>query len=210
MGPSTESVAGYISKLAGADAKQREEAAHALFRLGCASAEPGLRKWFAEPEFRALASSGSALLTVGLAVWPPTFEAIRTRFGNPPLAQVPPDQDVEEFELAFPHGVRLDVITPRTAEETRAGEEQGPIAKFLARFGEGIQQVECDVRDAARATEIIRQRFQLDPVYPQIRAGANDTRVNFFLVPIAEDRKLLIELVQSPKKPKNPKNPKRR
>ena len=198
VSPSSESLAAYISKLAGANAKEREAAAYALFRLGCASAEPVLKKWFADPEFRALVPGGGILLTVGLAVQPATFEAIRARFGQPPLAEVPADQDVLEFELSFAHGVRLDVITPRTA----TGE--GAIAKFLARFGEGIQQVECDVRDASRATEILQQRFQVQPIYPQIRAGANQTRVNFFLVPIADDRKLLIELVEPAKKAKKP------
>jgi len=198
VSPSSESLAAYISKLAGANAKEREAAAYALFRLGCASAEPVLKKWFADPEFRALVPGGGILLTVGLAVQPATFEAIRARFGQPPLAEVPVDQDVLEFELSFAHGVRLDVITPRTA----TGE--GAIAKFLARFGEGIQQVECDVRDASRATEILQQRFQVQPIYPQIRAGANQTRVNFFLVPIADDRKLLIELVEPAKKAKKP------
>jgi hypothetical protein len=196
MTPSTESIAEYISKLAGADAKEREAAAYALFRLGCASAEPVLRKWFADPEFRSLAAGGGALLTVGLAVQPATYEAIRERFGQPQLADTPPDQDVLEFELGFAHGVRLDVITPRTP----GGE--GPLSKFLARFGEGIQQVECDVREVLRATEILQQRFHLEPVYPQVRPGSNQTRVNFFLVPVAENRKLLIELVESPKKPK--------
>jgi hypothetical protein len=196
MGQFTESVADYIAKLAGADAKEREPAAYALFRLGCASAEPVLRKWFADPEFRALAPGGSALLTVGVAVHPATFESIRARFGQPQLAEAPPDQDVLEFELVFAHGVRLDVLTPRAPGAER------PIAKFLARFGEGIQQVECNVRDVFRASEILRQRFQQEPVYPQIRAGANQTRVNFFLVPVAENRKLLIELVESPRKPK--------
>jgi hypothetical protein len=196
--PSPESIAANIAKLAGADAKERETAAYALFRLGCASAEPVLKRWFADPEFRALVPRGGVLLTVGLAVQPPTFEAIRARFGQPQLAEVPADQDVLEFELSFAHGVRLDVITPRTA----TGE--GAIAKFLARFGEGIQQVECDVRDASRATEILQQRFQVQAIYPEIRSGANQTRVNFFLVPIAENRKLLIELVESLKKAKKP------
>jgi len=199
MDKSTDSVADYISRLAGADIREREAAAHALFRIGCSFAEPVLRKWFADPEFRALAPGGSALLTVGLAVRPATFEAIRARFDQPPLADLPPDQDVREFELAFAHGVRLDVLTPGSPEK------EGPIAKFLARFGEGIQQVECDVRDVSRATEILRQRFQLEPVHPQVRAGANQTLVNFFLMPVAEDRKLLIELVQSPNKAKPPK-----
>jgi hypothetical protein len=196
MNQSSESVADYVFKLAGANAKEREKAASALFRLGCASAEPVLKQWFADPEFRALVPGGGALLTIGLAVQPATFEAIRARFGQPRLADVPDDQDVLELELSFAHGVRLDVITPRTTAE------EGAIAKFLARFGEGIQQVECDVRDVSRATEILQQRFQVQPIYPQIRAGANQTRVNFFLVPIADDRKLLIELVESPKKAK--------
>ena len=200
MDKTAENVLDYVSRLAGADAKERETAAYALFRLGCATAEPVLRKWFADPDFRALAVGGSALLTVGLAVQPVSFEAIRARFGQPRLAEVPPDQDILEFELDFAHGVRLDVMTPRTADK------EGALAKFLARFGEGIQQVECDVRDVARATQILRQRFQLEPIYPQIRAGANQTQVNFFLVPVAQNRKLLIELVQSPKKLKNAKN----
>jgi hypothetical protein len=199
MDKPTESVADYICRLAGPDANERETAAYALFRLGCTIAEAVLHAWFADRDFRALAAAGGALLTVGLAVQPATFEAIRARFGQPALAEVPPDQDVLEFELDFAHGVRLDVMTPRSADK------EGAIAKFLARFGEGVQQVECDVRDVARATEILRERFQLAPVYPQIRAGANHTQVNFFLVPTAEDRKLLIELVQSPKAPKNAK-----
>lgn len=198
MPPSSESTAAWISKLAGADTKEREAAAYALFRMGCATAEPVLRQWFADPEFRALAPRGGALLTVGLAVHPATFEAIRSRFGQPKLAQVPPEQDALEFELSFAHGVRLDVITPRTTGS------DGPIAKFLARFDEGIQQVECDLREVSQAAEILRQHFQIEPVYPQTRAGANQTRVNFFLVPVADNRKLLIELVESPKRNKRP------
>lgn len=196
MVPSTDNIASYISQLASAQAREREEAARELFRLGCATVEPVLRRWFADPEFRALAPTGSALLTVGLAVQRSTFEAIRERFGQPSLAEAPPDQDVLEFELDFPHGVRLDILTARTA----GGD--GPIARFLARFGEGVQQVECDVRNITRATDILRRRFELEPVYPQVREGANQTRVNFFLVPAAEGRKVLIELVESPQKPK--------
>ena len=189
-----ESVAAYISKLVGPDAREREAAARALFRLGCAAAEPVLRQWFADREFLALAASGTALLTIGIAVQPRSFEAIREGFGNPKLAEVPADQRVLEFELNFGGGVRLDVVTPRA---------EGPIAKFLARFGEGIQQVECDIQNVSRAVEILRERFQLEPIYPEIRDGANHTRVSFLLVPLADNRKLLIELVETPKQPKN-------
>jgi len=189
-----EDVATYISKLAGPNPTERQAAAFELFRLGCARAEPVLRKWFADPEFRALAGGkAGGLLTVGIAVRPSTFEAIRTSFGQPKLAEVPADQDALEFELAFAHGVRLDVITPRTSRQ------EGAIARFLARFGEGIQQIECRVRDASSATEILRRRFVLEPIYPQIREGADRTRVNFFLVPLEDGSRLLVELVESPK-----------
>lgn len=191
-----------ISKLAAPDAKVREAAAYELFRLGCAAAEPVLRQWLAEPEFRSLAAGKGGLLTVGIAVYPQTFEAIRAGFGQPKLADVPAGHDVLEFELVFAHGVRLDVLTTRTSAP------DSPLAKFLARFGEAIQQVECDVRDARRAAEILQRRFGLQPLYPEVRGGANQTRVNFFLVPVAEGaeaRKLLIELVETPKPPKQPK-----
>jgi hypothetical protein len=181
-----------IRQLASADARERERAAGELFRQGCGAAEPALKKWFADPEFRKLVSSRGPLLTVGVAVEPAQFEEIRRRASQPRLAQAPPDQDVFEFELHFPHGVRLDVLTPRDPGGP------GAIARFLARFGPGIQQIECEVLDVTRATEVLRARFSLEPIYPETRAGADGTRVNFFLVPAAEGRKVLIELVEVP------------
>jgi len=195
MSPMNETgpeLAAFIARLAGAGATERERAAGEIFRRGCGAAEPVLKNWFADPEFRQLISSRGPLLTVGIAVEPAQFEEIRRRAGQPRLAQAPPDQDVLEFELQFPHGVRLDVLTPRDPDGP------GAIARFLARFGPGIQQVECEVRDVTRATELIRARFAIEPVYPEIRAGANATRVNFFLAPAAEGRKVLIELVEVP------------
>jgi len=200
MSPMNESgpaLAALLAQLAGAGAAERERAAGEIFRLGCSAAEPVLKKWFADPEFRQLVPSRGPLLTVGVAVEPAQFEEIRRRAGEPRLAQAPPDQDVLEFALQFPHGVRLDVLTPRDP----AG--PGAIARFLARFGPGIQQVECEVRDVARATELIRARFALVPVYPEIRDGADATRVNFFLAPAGEGRKVLIELVEVPETRKN-------
>jgi hypothetical protein len=181
-----------LARLAGADASDRERAAAEIFRLGCAAAEPVLKQWFADAEFRKLVAGRGPLLTVGVAVEPALFETIRRRAGQVRLAQVPPDQDVLEFELQFPHGVRLDVLT------TRGPAGDGAIARFLARFGAGIQQIECEVRDVARATGLIRSRFGIEPVYPETRAGADGTRVNFFLAPAAEGRKVLIELVEVP------------
>jgi hypothetical protein len=185
-------VAGLLKQLAGADAAQRERAAAELFRRGCAAAEPVLKQWFADAEFRNLVAGRGPLLTVGVAVEPAQFEEIRRKAGQVRLAQAPPDQDALEFELQFPHGVRLDVLTTR---DPAAG---GAIARFLTRSGEGIQQIECEVRDVARAVELIRSRFALEPVYPETHDGANGTRVNFVLAPAAEGRKVLIELVEAP------------
>ncbi len=91
----------------------------------------------------------------------------------------------------------MDVLT------TRDPAGHGAIARFLGKLGTGIQQVECDVRDVTRATELLRTRFSVEPIYPETRAGADGTRVNFFLVPAEENRKILIELVEVPAKKKN-------
>jgi len=100
---------------------------------------------------------------------------------------VPPDQDAKEFELHLGKA-RLDILTSEG--------QPGAIAGFLEKFGEGIQQVELPVSDVGQATEILRTRFGVKPVYPQTRAGADGTRVNFFLAANADGKKVLIELVE--------------
>lgn len=185
-------IAEAIALLAKGGPQQREAAAYSLFRLGCGLAEPVLKTWFGDPDFRALAPSKSgALLTVGIAVQPARFQAIRRNFGEPPLATPPPGENVLEFELSFGHGVQLDILTPREAELG------GAIARFLERFGEGIQQVECVVRDVSRAAHLLQARFAIKPLYAEPREGADGTRVTFFLVSVAENRKVLIELVEA-------------
>ena len=128
-------------------------------------------------------------MTVGLAVSRETFTKIRAANGLPRLAEVPPDQDAEEFELHFPDGVALDVLTSRAPGGT------GALAKYLAKFGEGVQQVEFRCADVERATEILKVKFGARPVYPERRPGADGTRVNFFLVSSASG-KVLIELYE--------------
>ena len=128
-----------------------------------------------------------------------TFARIRAANGSPALADVPPDQDAEEFELHFADGVELDVLTSKDPRGP------GAIARYLARFGEGIQQVEFLCLDVERATLILRERFGIAPLYPQARPGAGRSTINFFLVPVpdaaAESRKVLIELYQLPVAP---------
>ncbi|MBZ5696346.1 MAG: hypothetical protein LAN36_13405 [Acidobacteriia bacterium] len=130
-----------------------------------------------------------APIIVGIAVQPETFEKIRAAEGSPRLADVPPDQDAVEFELgAGTNGI--DVLT------TREPGGSGAIARYLQKFGEGVQQIEVNVTDVDRATEIFRTRFGFAPIYPATRPGADGTRVNFFLVPGPDGKKLLIELVE--------------
>ncbi len=66
------------------------------------------------------------------------------------------EQDAEEFELHFGDGIELDVLTSKEP----AG--QGAIARFLAKFGEGVQQVEFRCLDVDRAMAILRERFSAD------------------------------------------------
>ncbi len=94
------------------------------------------------------------------------------------------------MNCTFSGHVRLDILT------TKAPGGGGAIARFLEKFGEGIQQVEIDVTDVDRATEILRTQFKLDPIYPATRPGANGSRVNFFLVTTGNGKKVLVELVE--------------
>lgn len=194
-----------IAALADGDAATRENSARAIFRRGSLLLEPVLREWLADGELARCFLVGprssakgtvwrdtdAALITVGVAVEHGRFDAIRAANGMPPLAEVPPDQDAREFELEFSAGVHLDILTSR--EPSGAG----AMARYLTRFGEGIQQVEVSASNVARATEILRGRFGVQPIYSATRAGANGTRVNFFLVPLASGAKLLVELVES-------------
>jgi hypothetical protein len=197
----------WILQLADRDQQNRAEAAMQLYLAGSSLCTPLLKQWLTDPDFRALtlpgepsAAGGSDLgpasIVVGIAVAPATFEKIRAANNLPPLAAVPPDQDAREFELHFETRIELDILT------TREPGGRGAIARYLERFGEGIQQVEVYVRDVDRATDILRSRFGLEPIYPAARAGAGGTRINFFLAPTQQSKKILIELVEA-----NAKNP---
>src|SRR5215831_7587969 len=87
-------------------------------------------------------------------------------------------------------GLSPDVLTSRDSEGN------GAIARYLQKFGEGIQQIELRCRNVDRATAILRERFGLSPVYPATRPGADGARVNFFLVSAPKANKVLIELYE--------------
>jgi tellurite resistance protein TerC len=198
----------FILRLADQDVARRAKVAQDLFSYGCTRTLNWLDEWSKDEDFRALIVHDQLLgdggekvlrpkLTIGIAVLPGTFDKIRKANGSSPLADAPSDQDVLEFELDFGKSgrgyVRLDILT------TKASSDNGAIARFLQKFGEGIQQVELDVTDVDRATEILRARFKLEPIYPVTRPGANGTRVNFFLVNTWNNQKVLVELVEQPK-----------
>lgn len=182
-----------IRGLSDPDLPTREQAGLAIFRAACELAASATQEWFRDAELAALFvrdGAGSFEFTAGVAVQPETFAEIRAACGSPRLAEVPPDQDAREFELDFPGGARLDVLT------TSHPGGSGAIARFLEKSGEGIQQVEISVNDVDGATKSLCERFGVLPIYPATRAGADGTRVNFFLVPAPDKRKVLIELVE--------------
>ena len=202
---SVEATPERIARLAAPDPAQRALAGFELFNAGIARVLTLLQKWELDDGFHRLVvrekldasdirNISTGRFTVGIAVEPATFEKIRAANGSLPLADAPADQDVLEFELDFPRtgtpGVRLDILT------TKAPGAGGAIDRFLQKFGEGIQQVELDVTNVNLATEIVRTRFNVEPIYPNTGAGADGTRVNFFLVPTDDNKKVLLELVE--------------
>jgi len=186
-----------IRNLSATEKSTRVAAASDIYRQGRRSADRAVFAWLEDAELSELLLAPRPIVTVGVAVRRETFTRIRAANGQPALSVVPAEQDADEFELSFANGVELDVLTSKEP----AG--QGAIARFLAKFGEGIQQVEFRCLDVDRAMAILRERLRITPIYKEARAGANGTKVNFILVPVpdavGENRKVLIELYELPK-----------
>ena len=161
-----------------------------IYLEGATRASAAVMKWREDEELAKLLMGNGREATVGVAVGRETFAKIRAMNGMPRLAEVPADQDAEEFELHFSGGTSLDILT------SRAPGGDGAIARYLGKFGEGVQQVEFRCTDVNRATVILKEKFGVKAIYPETRAGADGTRVNFFLVPTADSGKVLIELYE--------------
>jgi hypothetical protein len=179
-----------IDALASADDAIRADAAAQIYNIGVAPALQVAQKWQENAELAELLATPTLHVTAGLAVFPETFAKVRAAAGKPLLAEVPPDQDAREFELHFPNTVSLDILT------TNDPAGPGAIARYLNKFGQGVQQVEFRCKSVDQATEILKTIFALTPVYASTRTGANYTRINFFLVPVESPakEKVLIEL----------------
>jgi hypothetical protein len=187
---SKESLTRAILGMTSTESEVRMVSATEIHRQGRALADHAVFPWWAEQELCELLENTEPQVTVGLAVTPQRFSEIREACGSPRLADVPPDQDALEFELHLPGGLSLDVLTTKDP----AGD--GAISKFLQKFGEGIQQIEYRCKNVDRATEILRDTFELKPIYPATRPGADGTRVNFFLLMAPDSNKVLIELYE--------------
>jgi hypothetical protein len=183
-------VSAAIAGLSSAEPSARQTAAQEVYRLGRAIAGSAISGWWAESELSTLLLAPNPVVTVGLAVARETFSRIRIANGTPRLAEVPADQDAEEFELSFADEVALDILT------TREPGGEGAIARYLAKFGEGVQQVEYRCGNVDRATEILKEKLRVSSIYPATRPGADGTHVNFFLVPSPDGGKVLIELYE--------------
>lgn len=191
-------LAALIEHLSDRDPQVRSRAAREIFALALARAAPYVNDWLRHADVAAcfvMEDRGAAAkfprATVGIAVQPAALERIRTANASPPLADVPPDLDAKEFELAIDLATRLDILT------TRDPHGDGAIARFLRKYGEGIQQMELEVHSVDRTTELLRTHFGLAPILPRARPGAGGTRVNFFLLSGGSQGKLLIELVEA-------------
>jgi hypothetical protein len=198
----TPEIVQWIHQLADPNPQNKSASALRLYLAGAALCTSLLKQWTVDPQFRELVlprrakeelgtEPDSAAIVVGIAVKPETFEKIHAANHSPRLVDVPPDQDAKEYELHFEDHIHFDILTSREL----AG--KGAIARFLEKFGEGIQQIEVYVRNVDRATEIMRSRFGLNPIYPATRAGADGTRVNFFLATTPQGNKVLIEFVEA-------------
>jgi hypothetical protein len=179
----------WIAALSSPEDATRRAAAGQIYAAGRSRAEQAIQRWLQNADLLRLIGKDPEV-TVGLAVRPETFAQIREANGWLRLAEVPPEQDASEFTLRFAGGIILDVLTSRNQERS------GAIAKFLLKFGEGVQQVEFRCSDVNRAAAILRDQFAVVPVYREARPGADGTLVNFFLVDGADGERVLIELYE--------------
>jgi methylmalonyl-CoA/ethylmalonyl-CoA epimerase len=100
--------------------------------------------------------------------------------------EVNEEQGVHEAMLAVgDSGSWIQLLAPLSEDST--------IGRFLARRGQGIQQLAYRVRDLDAVSEILRER-DVRLLYPEPRRGTSNSRVNF--VHPKDAGGVLVELVE--------------
>ncbi len=97
------------------------------------------------------------------------------------------EQQIEEALVKFPNGSQLQLLASL--------DPQSAIGKFLAKHGEGVQQVALKVTDLVAATELLAKK-EIPMVYPAPKRGSNGSRINFIHPKYAGG--VLLELVEFP------------
>jgi methylmalonyl-CoA/ethylmalonyl-CoA epimerase len=102
--------------------------------------------------------------------------------------EVNEEQGVREVMLALgDSGSALQLLAPLRPDS--------PIARFLDRFGEGIQQVAYGVHDIEAVSSALRERG-VRLLYDQPKRGTAGSRVNF--IHPKDAMGVLVELVEAP------------
>lgn len=125
---------------------------------------------------------------VGLAVTDLDFaiEYWCSNFGaNLHSREINKEQGVEEALIQFPNKSQIQLLASL--------DNQSAIGKFLARHGQGVQQVALRVTNLAAATSALAEK-NIPMVYPEAKQGTNGSSINFIHPKYAGG--VLIELVE--------------
>ena len=102
-----------IDGMSSPESETRAVSATEIYKTGRALADHAAYPWWGDEELAGLLNGNEPKMTIGLAVSPERFKQIHEASGLPRLSQVPPDQDALEFELHFPGGLSMDVLTSK-------------------------------------------------------------------------------------------------
>lgn len=118
-------------------------------------------------------------LTEAIAKWTKVFGAqIHSR-------EINQEQGVEEVMLQFASGAKIQLLASLSPES--------PIGVYLAKHGEGMQQLALHVTDIALATEKL-SAAGIETLYASAKKGTGETSINFIHPKFTGG--VLLELVQ--------------
>ena len=97
------------------------------------------------------------------------------------------EQGIEEALLEFPDKSQIQLLA--------SVDEHSAISKFLAKHGQGVQQIALRVTDLTAATAALAE-CNIPMVYPAPKSGSNNSAINFIHPKHAGG--VLLELVEYP------------